>query len=499
MHSLAQEIEIKLELEPADVPLLFQEPPFARAETHSTQQVTFYYDTPKTVLKKHGLTLRVRETGGRFIQTIKSGTQAAGLISRDEIEYEVTDMAPNFGPLGEHPVRELLEDAEPLLSPVLRSDVIRTTTVLERSGTRIRLDVDTGMVGARGRTDEFAEVELELLGGTTAGLIIAARRLSEHVPVRLGVLTKAERGFRLAQGRFGKVSKASTVDVHHSMTVAEAFEVIVHACLKHYRLNEPLVIRESKAEALHQCRVAMRRLRAAFSMFKPAVEDIEFQHLRHELRWFTSQLGEARNLDVYLRRDLTTEERARSAEQRERAYVLVADAMNSHRFRRLLIDIVGWTAIGTWRNAKSASRPVLTFANARLDKLWHSVATAGRDIAAMDESMRHGLRIQVKKMRYAVEFLHGLYPNEKKAQRQFAAAIEALQESLGKLNDIATARVLGSVPATDSWLIGSYEERGHMKAANEDYRDLLSIGRFWRRPEDAAHKNRVSVGADGAE
>ena len=139
---------------------------------------------------------------------------------------------------------------------------------------------------------------------------MAARRLSERVPVRLGVLTKAERGARLSAGKSRKVTKSEAVDINSRMTVAEAFGVIVSACIKHYRLNEPLVIRDSKVEALHQARVAMRRLRSALTLFKPAIEDVEFEHLRQELRWFTGELGDARNIDVYSERELADDERS---------------------------------------------------------------------------------------------------------------------------------------------------------------------------------------------
>ena len=76
--------------------------------------------------------------------------------------------------------------------------------------------------------------------------------------------------------------------------------MIANACIQHYRLNEPLVIATRDAAALHQTRVAMRRLRSAFTLFRPALHGAEYQRLRNELRWFTAQLGDARNLDVYL-------------------------------------------------------------------------------------------------------------------------------------------------------------------------------------------------------
>lgn len=483
---MAQEVELKLEIDPANLLLLLQDPLLA-GDALSVDQVTVYYDTAKTSLKKHGFTLRVRDVDGRYIQTVKSAADSVGLMSRSEFECGVKSMAPDPASLTELPLADLLDDAE--LLPFIRSNVTRTSSELELAGSRIRLDIDRGSVTAGKRTEDFAEVELELVEGTPASLVIAARRLADRVPVRLGVLSKAERGFRLAEGKRNKISKADAVQVHQGMTIAEAFEVIVHACLKHYRLNEPLVIRDCKAEALHQGRVAMRRLRSAFSLFKPAIEDVEFQHLRHELRWFTSQLGDARNLDVYLNRDLDDEERSKLMEDRDRAYVRVADAMNSQRFRRLLVDIVGWTAIGSWRSAKQASRPITAFANLRLDRLWRTIEGAGHHVAAMDETTRHGLRIQVKKIRYAIEFLEGLYPQSRQEEKAFGKAVEDLQEELGRLNDLATARGLGQV-ADSGWLIGSYEERRHLKSAEEAFSDLLKIGDFWRET-DHSHRERA--------
>jgi inorganic triphosphatase YgiF len=402
-------------------------------------------------------------------------------MTREEIECDVASIEPELGSLRGHPIHHVLGSrGAKRLKPVIRSEVERTSWVIDARNGHMRADLDSGAISAGARSEEFAELEFELLSGPPASLIVAARRISDHVPVRLGVLTKAERGLRLLSGANERITKAAPVDVRREMTVAEAFELIVHACLKHYRLNEPLVIRERKAAALHQCRVAMRRLRSAFTLFRPAVEDVEFQHLRHELRWFTAQLGDARNLDVYLERDLDHDERERLRHERERAYDGVADAMNSHKFRRLLIDIVGWAAIGAWRSGKLAARPIPGFADARLDKLWQSIAGAGRDVAGMDETSRHELRIQIKKLRYAIEFLRCLYPEAHDAEKHFAAAVEELQETLGKLNDLVTAKTLVGEPADDGWLIGSYEERRHLFAAEDALRALLRVGPFWR-------------------
>src|SRR5688572_27892296 len=101
---------------------------------------------------------------------------------------------------------------------------------------------------------------------------------------------------------------------------ARGFAAIAQSCLRHFRLNEPLIIKHREPDALHQARVAMRRLRSALSLFRPAVFDADFPGLREELRWFTGQLGHARNLDVLLLREVPDEAREVIVDDRKRAY-----------------------------------------------------------------------------------------------------------------------------------------------------------------------------------
>lgn len=69
MQRVTAEIELKLEIDPVDLPSV--DPLLAVAESRSVHQVTVYYDTPETALNAHGFTLRVRSSGGRFVQTVK--------------------------------------------------------------------------------------------------------------------------------------------------------------------------------------------------------------------------------------------------------------------------------------------------------------------------------------------------------------------------------------------------------------------------------------------
>jgi CHAD domain-containing protein len=164
-----------------------------------------------------------------------------------------------------------------------------------------------------------------------------------------------------------------------------------HACGSS-GLNETIVARTQDPSALHQARVAMRRLRSAFTLFRPIIGDQEFPTLREEVRWFTNQLGDARNLDVILKRipsakdaNSSQAELRRTLEAaRERAYAAVLDALASPRLRRLMLDLVGWIEVGTWREAELAQRPIGSSAGRSCDRRWRKVKKGGKNLATLE-------------------------------------------------------------------------------------------------------------------
>jgi inorganic triphosphatase YgiF len=472
-----REIELKLEIAPDATERLLEQPWLNDSERRSQRQLSVYFDTPDGELRRRGYTLRVRSAGGKFIQTVKSIDAGAGLFARGEWEYQIDGPEPDSEQLGSTPLAGLDVVS---LEPIIRSEVNRTACRLSRDGSEIELDVDRGTMAAAGKQVSVAEVEIELVRGEARSAISLARRIASEVPVKLGVLSKAERGFALADGRLGRVTKAEAVPVQPGMTVTEGFEAIVAACLRHFRLNEPLVIDRRTPDALHQSRVAMRRLRSALTLFRSAIVDDEYMHLREELRWFTGELGDARNLDVYLRREEGGDERDFLQDKRERAYDAVIEAMDSARFRTLMLDLVAWSALGEWRGHANAQMPLEPYVSRRIDRLWAKVGMAG-DLSAMDDEQRHVLRIQIKKLRYALEFVEALHEHERQRQKKFAKAVEELQEALGRINDLVVARTL---VMAEAWPITPHEpcdnEREFVREADHWLDRPRKIGPYWR-------------------
>jgi inorganic triphosphatase YgiF len=501
---VSREIELKLVLDEGGAKALRAHPALEGAGGKTARQLALYYDTPDHAVRNAGFSLRVRETKGRFVQTVKrQGLEVAGMFDRPEWEEVVPTAEPDLEiaaatPLGEH----LGKKTRKRLKPLIRSEMERTTWLVSHDGAELEVTLDEGVVSGGKAKERIAELEIELKSGEAAAVIAFARALSDKASFRLGVLTKAERGYALADGALGRVVKAEPIELSSGMSAAQAFAAIASSCLRQFRLNENIVVKTLDPAALHQARVAMRRLRSAFTFFRPAIADAEFMTLREEVRWFTNQLGDARNLDVLLKRlpggknaDEGDAELRRTLEAaRERAYATVLDALASPRLRRLMLDLVGWIEVGAWREGEVARRPIGEFGRAQLDKRWRKVRKGGKHLAELETEALHRLRIEVKKLRYAVEFLASLETRDDALARRktFSAALEEMQEQLGELNDVETARELLDTLLADHPKAGELKrsaarlvDRGTQKddpvaAAGQAYKRLAEAGPFWR-------------------
>ena len=474
MSFVGDEIELKLEMPSGGAEALFELRWLGR-DWRTQEQSSVYFDTSGHDIRKLGYTLRVRTIGNRYIETVKSIESGAGLFQRGEWEHQIDGPEPDLERLRHTPLGSLDK-----LQPVVRSDVERSTLIHAHHGSEIELALDRGTIRAGRHECPVSELELELIKGEPEAVIALARRIAKHVPVKLGVMSKAEQGFALADGKLGKVVKAEPVPVRPGMNVADGFATILAACFRHYRRNEQLVIEKRNPAALHQVRVALRRLRSAMSLFRNVACDAEFERLRDDLRWFTRLLGDARNLDVYLENTLAPDKRSPLKQRREKAYDCVIAAMDSDRVRSLLFDLIAWSRVGEWRGHANAMRPLEPYASGRIDRLWHKISHS-RHLPAMDDHERHRLRILIKKLRYALEFVEALFVHRAEQQKQFGKAVEELQEALGKLNDTVVARTLVTV---NTWPIEPNEptaaELASVVEAEDALGQLRQLGPYWR-------------------
>lgn len=477
------EVELKLELTPEEADALEASGLFEGA-AQTVRQHAIYFDTPDHDLARAGFSLRIRRSGDKRVQTVKAGAAAAGMFIRPEWEREVADDEP----VVDHttPVPALLGDKAAGIAPLFVVENERRIWNVEG----IEVALDRGRIIAGERESAFHEVELERKSGDPAALFALARQIDAAAPVQLGVLSKAERGYRLMGPALSR-AKAEPVVLDRGMTAGAAFQAIAYACLRHYRLNVPLVLDRREPDALHQARVALRRLRSALAIHKDLLIDGRSSAFNEDLRWLAGELGKARDIDVLVERAGEGAMQARLQAARKDAYDNAVTALQSDRARMLLLDMVEWISLGQWlsleENVDVREMPARDFAKGALARFRRKVKKGGRNLEKLDDEARHTVRKAAKKLRYASEFFAGLYDQkrEKRRHKRFISALETLQDRLGELNDQAGTPglldKLGLAGEPDAAaLVGKGPDAGLLEAAAEDYDALVDAKRFWR-------------------
>jgi inorganic triphosphatase YgiF len=456
------EVELKLEFDPTETRRIASHPALdaclAPPEDH--QLVTTYFDTPDGALHQAGVYLRIRENGGRYVQTVKTAKNKTDFLERLEWEREIPSCTLDLDGVAGSALEPLLTPAlRAALQPVFETRMWRRLCRIAEDRSEIEVAIDVGEIATRSHTLPISELELELKRGDKAALFRLARRLAETVPFRLELKTKAERGYELLQDGGAQAEKATPADIPPGMAAQDAFRAIALSCLRQIMANEPSMS-AGRPEALHQMRIGLRRLRASLAVFDEIVGDDDLAKIKTELRWITQELGPARDLDVFetevlrpLRASRPEDEVIAAShrdvqQQRMAAYARAAAATRSSRFRGAMLRLAEWIETGPWtvdeERTELRARAVSEYAAKKLARLRKRIKRKGADLRHRSVSQRHRLRIRAKRLRYATEFFAATFPGAASAKRrtESLAALKDLQDALGGLNDLATRHAL---------------------------------------------------------
>ncbi|KRR04268.1 CYTH and CHAD domain-containing protein [Bradyrhizobium valentinum] len=429
-------------------------------ERSESDLVSTYFDTGKHKLKRHGLSLRVRQDGAKHIQTVKSAN--APQFGRGEWETEIKDSAPDVGKADGTPLEAFASKRlRRKLKPIFKTKVHRITVPVRTKRSEIELAIDHGSIIAGHRSSPIEELELELKSGNFVDLFRVAKAIERKSEAELDLRSKAERGYDLAGGKDHQVVFAEAIELESDMTAAEACRAIARSPVRHFSGNADAV-RNGDPEGIHQMRVGLRRLRAAISLFSKLLSSAGTEKIKAELKWLTGELAPARELDVFVKENVEPatrdvllrrggqEIKQEFSQKRDQAFARARKAVNSEHFRMLLIDTLQWIEARQTISTDRGSIPIGRFAADVLHRRIRKVRKDGRDLDKMSPPARHQLRIRVKKIRYAVEFFGTLFPS-KREQKQLARLsthLKKVQDALGSLNDFVAHRQM----ATDAAL-----------------------------------------------
>lgn len=452
------ETELKLSFPPGAVRRIRAHPLLkAGARPVVRKLFSIYFDTPGLDLWQQGVALRVRRAGGRWLQTVKGGgTARAGLHERVEIETEIAGPYPDCAKIADGALTRIFASREvsAQLKPVFVTEVSRSSRLLElEPGVAVEVSIDRGEIRSGEVGEPVCELELELKSGPAQQLFGFARKLLETVPLHVENRSKADRGYTLFRGERPAPAKAVTASIAPELAVIDAFKTIAWTTLNHLQANEHGMLEGRDPEYLHQMRVALRRLRSAFSEFAAVLPKTPTGSLLAEFKWLAGVLGPARDWDVFVFETLPPMREAfarhaalkrfsrECARLRRGANRKARRAVASARYQRLVLDFAAWITAEKWLAEAdetpfaTARSPTQDFAAAVLERRYARVRKRGRKLRQLSPAELHRLRIAVKKLRYAMDFLAPVFAA--KRARDMLTHLARLQNILGAMNDAA--------------------------------------------------------------
>jgi CHAD domain-containing protein len=271
------------------------------------------------------------------------------------------------------------------------------------------------------------------------------------------------------------------------MACDTAFRVIARRYLGDLTANQAATC-QGDPTALHQMRIALTRLRTAILFFSPMIADSQRSQVRDQLKWLNAHLGAVRDLDVAIERIDTTSPLYRSwHKKRADSHRLLARALQSVRYRRLVEDTSGWIENGPWsiKRGKQATgergSPIAAYGADRLAQWQQKLLKKSRKLMEMDPQKRHRLRLLNKKLSYSIEALKELFSDKRFSGLKISLKhLRKAQRCLGQLNDDAKGHSLAAAlqrGGADAHLqfLSPKREKQLLRTAAAAYRKLATL------------------------
>ena len=507
---MGYEVELKLSINKVDTKKLYLSPLIVNSTLHKPTKnklISTYFDTPDLKLLDGGITFRIRQKAKEWIQTIKlAGTANSGLHQRNEWEDSVSACHPDFTKIKDPRLIKFFANKklQATLIPIFRTEITREEWLLTfDNGDQVELSLDSGLLKAKQFQEPINEIELELKAGHVGRIFDVALSLQKTIPFNIENNSKAKRGYEYFRPTVLRTFKAKLPSLDKNNDANTAFKIIARECISHLESNRDIVLKEADIEGVHQMRVALRRLRSAFSLFKECLNFEESLLILAEVKWLAIKLGKVRDLDVLITETLPIVSKysnndkeilafSKQAIQAKRVvFKEMQEAIISQRYHSLLLTLSSWLESERWlkQHNKADHFKLLKFSKKSFNKFYKRLMQNKLGFKEMQPEDRHKVRINAKKLRYSMEFFYNLYPS--KEIGKFIRKLAKLQDSLGLMNDISVTGVLlesicktspsaglgDAIPIVNSW--GSKKITDQCPKVDTALKKLLKDKPFW--------------------
>ncbi|WP_372882709.1 CYTH domain-containing protein [Psychromonas sp.] len=248
-----------------------------------------YFDTGKRLLRKMDMGLRVRSCDNKSVQTIKTaGRVIGGLHQRPEYNEPIEGLRPELARFKSKiwPADCDIKQLQDQLLPIFRTDFNRQTWLIEMPGdTLIEVAYDSGFIETNMGKKDICEIELELLKGDEEQLFVLGKDIATLPQVRLGNVSKAQRGYMLADGSTFNVKPLIPSPLTKSMSVEQALMTNLQHGLQHIQYHEYCYLESFDDAALYQLLTGIKFLHQNIKTFKNAVPRLLTANWLDSLHW----------------------------------------------------------------------------------------------------------------------------------------------------------------------------------------------------------------------
>ncbi len=418
---------------------------------------TVYHDTADLRLARWGVSLRHRGGEGwtlklASIDPPKPGA-TAGALERSELTYPGGPKKVPEAALAV--VRAYVRSAT--VVPVARLSTVRRRVRLNNAaGARLAEVVDDEVSVRDGRrvAARFREIEVEVPTTEPDADGASAPSVLEPLVNRLrgagaGAPDPTPKHIRALGPRALEPPEVAPTPVQPQSPAKDVIRSVFAESVAWLLRHDPLVRTSGDPEAIHQARVATRKLRSHLRTFAPLLAPEWTEPLRTELGWLGLALGAVRDREVLLDRlrDRAKGLPVHDQKAAESLLTILAKEITDLR-KKVIVDLDSARYVELLERLVQAAAAPVTLADGDLAAIgvlpllatgpWRRLRSAVRQLPENPTDPElHRIRILAKRARYAAEAVE---PVAGPAAASFGRAAAKLQTVLGEHQDSVTAQ-----------------------------------------------------------
>ena len=450
-----------------DVPALISHALLNRytlAQSDVAEITEIYYDTPALLLKSRGADLSLQTNQLRWIQSLNinaennSSNFTGGIIHWSNSSVYVASGQLDLSLISTADLLQSgLTETSALdgqfyqLQEIFRAKYCQRVWLLQfPDGSQASCAFNLGNTGSATQCAKFCELEFELHNGDMLQLFDFIDTVLQYLPLTVQRLCRKEQGYALYRPQAVSATFTRHLNLIPELPINEALARIVSDCLVQIQSNQAGVALWRNQECLHQMRIGLRRLSAAERLGKK-IQPFPDQ-VREEVKWLDTQLGKARDWDVFTAKSLPQLLKLRATKPAEpllnktllraacakarNANANVSATLTGPRYARLILNLLRWQFCLSAQTVQTKDHTnLIRFSHQIIKYNLERLEKGSLHAERLHTTELHRLRKKIKTLRYTVDFFSALYQH--KPMQQWMKSLADLQDLLGACNDIA--------------------------------------------------------------